>query len=609
MKNVAEVKACSHPCLREHLNWQELECAQCMELGDVDKPPHGHPRELSCVVTTSAPYVEIIEEPKQRGMRFRYKCEGRSAGSIPGEKSNDTTKTHPAIKIHNYSGPVRVRISLVTKTSPYKPHPHELVGKDCKHGYYEAELQDRRIHSFQNLGIQCVKKKDVAEAISCRIRTKNNPFNIPVEQIENEEYDLNAVRLCFQIFITLPTGDIHRLEPVVSQPIYDNRAPNTAELKICRVNRNSGSCRGGDEIFLLCDKVQKEDIEVRFFNDTWEGKGNFSQADVHRQVAIVFRTPPYRDTSITEPIKVKMQLHRPSDKEVSEPMDFQYLPDETDQYKVNEKKKRTHSTFQNFLLNASFPVNPIATANTASLNTLMPGKPQSNTSISFSQSLFSTGTVAPVQPSAGQSQQFATAMTSISSMPTAPSQVPYQGPEYSTVNLNDLIDSNWSGIVATDQPVLAGSQSMKFKMDFPHLPTSLTDGTGIDFPEIHVGNTPLNLDSIDTDDFHKLLTDSQNCQMQETNFASSSSTLMSQSVAPTATQSTHHQQNPAGQNTMMNHENSILHLLESNDEEGIPAQQTYTQDMLDGDRFTSFDDDRLMSLIDQSWAMCDNPAT
>lgn len=34
-------------------------------------------------------------------------------------------------------------------------------------------------------------------------------------------------------------------------------APNTAELRICRVNRNSGSVKGGDEIFLLCDKVQK----------------------------------------------------------------------------------------------------------------------------------------------------------------------------------------------------------------------------------------------------------------------------------------------------------------------------------------------------------------
>uniref|UniRef100_A0A8C6U506 V-rel avian reticuloendotheliosis viral oncogene homolog A n=1 Tax=Neogobius melanostomus TaxID=47308 RepID=A0A8C6U506_9GOBI len=259
-------------------------------------------------------------------MRFRYKCEGRSAGSIPGEKSNDTTKTHPAIKVHNYSGPLRVRISLVTKNSPHKPHPHELVGKDCKHGYYEADLQERRIHSFQNLGIQCVKKKDVNEAITCRLQTGNNPFNIPEAKVWEEEFDLNSVRLCFQASITLPTGELYPLESVVSQPIYDNRAPNTAELKICRVNRNSGSCKGGDEIFLLCDKVQKEDIEVRFFQDAWEGKGTFSQADVHRQVAIVFRTPAYHDTNLSKPVSVKMQLRRPSDREVSEPMDFQYLP-------------------------------------------------------------------------------------------------------------------------------------------------------------------------------------------------------------------------------------------------------------------------------------------
>lgn len=69
-----------------------------------------------------------------------------------------------------------------------------------------------------------------------------------------------------------------------------------------------------------------EDIEVRFFRDSWESKGSFSQADVHRQVAIVFRTPPYCDTNLTEPVRVKMQLRRPSDREVSEPMDFQYLP-------------------------------------------------------------------------------------------------------------------------------------------------------------------------------------------------------------------------------------------------------------------------------------------
>ncbi|CAF88537.1 unnamed protein product, partial [Tetraodon nigroviridis] len=204
------------------------------------------------------PFLEIIEQPKQRGMRFRYKCEGRSAGSIPGEKSNDTTKTHPAVKVHNYSGPLRVRISLVTKNAPYKPHPHELVGKDCKHGYYEADLQERRVHSFPNLGIQCVKKKDVSEAITCRLQTGNNPFSIPEAKVWEEEFDLNSVRLCFQASFTQASGQRLQLAPVVSQPIYDNReAPNTAELKICRVNRNSGSCKGGDEIFLLCDKVQK----------------------------------------------------------------------------------------------------------------------------------------------------------------------------------------------------------------------------------------------------------------------------------------------------------------------------------------------------------------
>ncbi|XP_042747731.1 transcription factor p65-like, partial [Lagopus leucura] len=70
------------------------------------------------------------------------------------------------------------------------------------------------------------------------------------------EYDLSAVRLCFQVWLPGP-GGLCPLPPVLSQPIYDNRAPSTAELRICRVNRNSGSCQGGDEIFLLCDKVQK----------------------------------------------------------------------------------------------------------------------------------------------------------------------------------------------------------------------------------------------------------------------------------------------------------------------------------------------------------------
>ncbi|NXE47317.1 REL protein, partial [Casuarius casuarius] len=297
------------------------------------------------------PYIEIFEQPRQRGMRFRYKCEGRSAGSIPGEHSTENNKTFPSIQILNYFGKVKIRTTLVTKNEPYKPHPHDLVGKDCRDGYYEAEFgPERRVLSFQNLGIQCVKKRDLKESISLRISKKINPFNVPEEQLHNiDEYDLNVVRLCFQAFLPDEHGNYTlALPPLISNPIYDNRAPNTAELRICRVNKNCGSVKGGDEIFLLCDKVQKDDIEVRFVLDNWEAKGSFSQADVHRQVAIVFRTPPFLK-DITEPVTVKMQLRRPSDQEVSEPMDFRYLPDEKDPYGNKAKRQRSTLAWQKLI--------------------------------------------------------------------------------------------------------------------------------------------------------------------------------------------------------------------------------------------------------------------
>ncbi|XP_024152774.1 proto-oncogene c-Rel [Oryzias melastigma] len=290
------------------------------------------------------PAIQIFEQPKQRGMRFRYKCEGRSAGSIPGERSTDNNRSYPSLQILNYRGKGMVRVYLVTKNEPYRPHPHDLVGRDCRDGFYEAEFgPDRKVIAFQNLGIQCVRRREVREAINQRITRGINPFNVAREQLlQTEEYDLNVVRLCIQVYLQDESGHYTRpLNPIVTNPIYDNRAPNTAELRICRVNQNSGSVKGGDEIFLLCDKVQKDDIEVRFFSsDGWEARGSFSQADVHRQVAIVFKTPPYHNTSITESVTVQMQLRRPSDQEVSEPMDFRYLPDNKDPYGYSEKKRK-----------------------------------------------------------------------------------------------------------------------------------------------------------------------------------------------------------------------------------------------------------------------------
>lgn len=45
------------------------------------------------------PKLAVVEEPKQRGMRFRYECEGRSAGSILGASSTETNKTQPTVEV------------------------------------------------------------------------------------------------------------------------------------------------------------------------------------------------------------------------------------------------------------------------------------------------------------------------------------------------------------------------------------------------------------------------------------------------------------------------------------------------------------------------------
>lgn len=46
------------------------------------------------------PKLLVVEEPKQRGMRFRYECEGRSAGSILGASSTETNKTQPTVEVN-----------------------------------------------------------------------------------------------------------------------------------------------------------------------------------------------------------------------------------------------------------------------------------------------------------------------------------------------------------------------------------------------------------------------------------------------------------------------------------------------------------------------------
>ncbi|XP_047487550.1 transcription factor p65-like isoform X1 [Penaeus chinensis] len=290
-------------------------------------------------------YVRIIEQPQAKALRFRYICEGRSAGSIPGVRSTTENKTYPAIQVVGYKGPAVVVVSCVTVDPPYRPHPHNLVGKEgCKKGVCTMTINNDSMQCvFSNLGIQCVKKRDVEDALKLREEIRVDPFQTGFShRNQPQSIDLNALRLCFQVFLegsekgkfTFP------LKPQVSDPIYDKKA--TSDLIICKLSDCTSSVAGGKEIILLCDKVTKEDIHVRFYEVKdgmieWEAFGDFQASDVHKQVAISFKTPRYKTLEIENPIKVYVQLLRPSDKSTSEPRPFQYLPLDSDPQYLKRK--------------------------------------------------------------------------------------------------------------------------------------------------------------------------------------------------------------------------------------------------------------------------------
>ncbi|NP_001079335.1 transcription factor RelB homolog [Xenopus laevis] len=288
------------------------------------------------------PELNITEQPKQRGMRFRYQCEGRSTGSILGEKSTEHNKTLPEIEIINCDGleEIHVIVCLVWRDPPHRVHPHGLVGKDCHNGICEVTLNPQNgvaKHSFSNLGIQCVRKREIDSAVNERLKLNIDPYKAGKWRL-HEEVDLNVVRLCFQASCTGP-GFKYDIPPVLSDPIYDKKSTNTSELKISRMNKEYGRCEGGEEVYILCDKVQKEDILVIFGEDKWEARADFSQADVHRQIAIVLKTPPYHDLHITEPACVRVFLQRITDGIRSEGMPFVYMPRVKDPNGVHSKRK------------------------------------------------------------------------------------------------------------------------------------------------------------------------------------------------------------------------------------------------------------------------------
>merc|ERR1711971_1310458 len=290
------------------------------------------------------PCVRIVEQPKSNSLRFRYQCEGRGAGALQGANSTPELKTYPKIKIEGYKGPAVVVVSCVAHEGE-KPraHPHNLVSpaavgrEGCKRGvctmnvpYVPGQNEDMTVE-FQHLGIQCVRRRDVADALKQREQIRVDPFRQGFDHMNSPQaVDLNAVRLCFQVFLensNSPGKYTVPLPPIYSKPIFDAKAKKT--LQIMDISETCAPAEGGKKIIILCERVARDDIKVRFYDpmDSWESWGEFNAQDVHKQYAITFKSPSYAmKEGGSEGKTVLVELVKPSDESTSEPMEFTFLP-------------------------------------------------------------------------------------------------------------------------------------------------------------------------------------------------------------------------------------------------------------------------------------------
>lgn len=173
------------------------------------------------------------------------------------------------------------------------------------------------------------------------------------ERINESEIDLTVLRLKFEVFLRGQTKYDVPLTPVYSEPIYN--ATVYPSLTICRLSRCSCSTNGGETLLLFCDKVNKDDIAVRFFEEingkiVWEAFG--TSLHVHRKVGISLETPKYRGPSMRGPIMCFIQLKRISDGETSEPRQFDYtpiFPNDFDSIELKRKRAKLDPVFQKFL--------------------------------------------------------------------------------------------------------------------------------------------------------------------------------------------------------------------------------------------------------------------
>lgn len=182
-------------------------------------------------------------------------------------------------------------------------------------------------------------KEEIRAALLQQNDNLNNELPSQSEDLQEQEVEKSIVDEPAQIYIA------DKLQSKTTQT--ESKSASTNDLKICRMSRSSGDASGGEDVFILVEKVNKKNIMVRFFEldhngeRIWESVGQFMQTDVHHQYAIVFRTPAYKDRKTPVDVQVYIELVRPSDGRTSEPKTFKYR---ADPMHMQIKKRKANSS-------------------------------------------------------------------------------------------------------------------------------------------------------------------------------------------------------------------------------------------------------------------------
>ncbi|KAJ8675532.1 hypothetical protein QAD02_011318, partial [Eretmocerus hayati] len=300
------------------------------------------------------PSLEIIVQPVEV-FRFRYEKETKGCyGRILGDGKNGA----PTVQMKGCNDlqriVIRCTLCCADETLNFQS-PHRLIrkrGNVIENGPIDIAVSRLNNYTakFDNMSIILVKgvkknfgmrrTKNTGEQDERNVKKRSSTMlKLEKAQITSRgnksQKSMNShnVSLCFQGYYKKIDGSLYPLtDPVYSRPIGNSRNVSTGKLSIERMLNPTGSCEGGDSVSLMVDKVDKDNIQVRFCEldnenkEIWNGEGEFVPTDIFQRCVIQVRTPPYHDLGITQPKQAFIYLFRPSDGRVSGMRPFLYKP-------------------------------------------------------------------------------------------------------------------------------------------------------------------------------------------------------------------------------------------------------------------------------------------